>query len=576
MGNTSSAILIYLCSTIVGILLGALVLQFATKWVAGFKPKYPIALLAQFVSYLACYAIGFLVGFCVVTVTKAQLTGATMFFILFGCFFAQTAFYALIIKDTDRKPLPYGKACLVSLIQVIFAAAILAAIFGVMTINKNVKANDAKGEMSTAEYFRGVPINMTTTAVANDATISLAKQTADNEFDGQKRLAENGDVIAQYNLGVCYHNGQGVPQDYMEAVKWFRKAADQGNAFAQFALGFAYAKGQGVPQDYEGAVKWYRRAADQNDAGAQDDLGAFYRDGRGVATNFVEAYKWFNLASANGYVNPIYTKLKEDTTRLETALGPGFPPFNLGDARIYPDATTERDAIAALMTPDQIAEGQRLSREFQPHKESAAENLNRAQFEDNKAKAENCDATAQLTLGYCYYNGQGMATNLVEAAKWFRRAADQGNAGGQSCLGYCYYNGWGVPTNLVEAAKWSRKAADQGFAPAECFVGINYATGIGVATNLVEAVKWFRKAADQGDAGGQYSLGYFYCNGAGVETNAVEGYKWCSLASAQGNEPAKKILAILEKRMTPDQIAEAQRLSREFQPHKESASGNSK
>src|SRR3990172_7650549 len=62
-------------------------------------------------------------------------------------------------------------------------------------------------------------------------------------------LAEQGDALAQYNLGVMYENGQGVPQDYAEAVKWYRKAADQGVALAQSNLGFAYANGQGVPQD---------------------------------------------------------------------------------------------------------------------------------------------------------------------------------------------------------------------------------------------------------------------------------------------------------------------------------------
>jgi TPR repeat protein len=60
-----------------------------------------------------------------------------------------------------------------------------------------------------------------------------------------------------------------VPQDYAEAVKWFRKAADQGDAKAQLNLGFAYNTGQGVPQSSAEAVKWYRLAADQGYAGAQ-------------------------------------------------------------------------------------------------------------------------------------------------------------------------------------------------------------------------------------------------------------------------------------------------------------------
>ncbi len=66
-----------------------------------------------------------------------------------------------------------------------------------------------------------------------------------------------------------YDNGQGVPQDYAEAVKWYRMAAEQGDAKAQSNLGFMYDNGQGVPQDYAEAAKWFRLAAEQGDADAQ-------------------------------------------------------------------------------------------------------------------------------------------------------------------------------------------------------------------------------------------------------------------------------------------------------------------
>ena len=62
-------------------------------------------------------------------------------------------------------------------------------------------------------------------------------------------LADQGNAIAQRNLGNMYANGRGVPQDYAEAMKWYRKAADQGNAPAQLNLGIMYDLGQGVPQD---------------------------------------------------------------------------------------------------------------------------------------------------------------------------------------------------------------------------------------------------------------------------------------------------------------------------------------
>ena len=70
--------------------------------------------------------------------------------------------------------------------------------------------------------------------------------------------------VRSSRLAVCYKNGEGVPKNEVEAVKWFRKAAEQGDADAQFYLGWAYVtNGEGVPKDEVEAVKWYRKAAEQ-------------------------------------------------------------------------------------------------------------------------------------------------------------------------------------------------------------------------------------------------------------------------------------------------------------------------
>jgi TPR repeat protein len=98
-----------------------------------------------------------------------------------------------------------------------------------------------------------------------------------------------------------YDNGQGVPQDYSEAVRWFRKAADQGLAKAQHNIGGMYAKGHRVPQDYSEAVKWYRKAADQGYAGAQLNLGFLYANGFGVTQDYSVAVNWYGKAAEQGY-----------------------------------------------------------------------------------------------------------------------------------------------------------------------------------------------------------------------------------------------------------------------------------
>ena len=83
-------------------------------------------------------------------------------------------------------------------------------------------------------------------------------------FDEMRKAAQEGDPAAQCYLGVCYQTGQGVQQDYQEAVKWYRKAAEQNDAAAQCYLGFCYQTGQGVVQEFGEAAKWYREAADSS------------------------------------------------------------------------------------------------------------------------------------------------------------------------------------------------------------------------------------------------------------------------------------------------------------------------
>ncbi|MEZ8372157.1 tetratricopeptide repeat protein [Vibrio splendidus] len=118
-------------------------------------------------------------------------------------------------------------------------------------------------------------------------------------------LAEQGDAIVQYNLGIMYANGNGVLKDFKEAGKWYRKAAEQGYANAQHKLGIMYANGYSVLKDFKEAEKWFRKAAEQGHAQAQYNLGVIYQYGEGVLKNTVIAESWFLLAEYNGYSNKI-------------------------------------------------------------------------------------------------------------------------------------------------------------------------------------------------------------------------------------------------------------------------------
>jgi Caspase domain/Sel1 repeat len=183
---------------------------------------------------------------------------------------------------------------------------------------------------------------------------------------------------------------------------------------------------------------------------------------------------------------------------------------------------------------------------------------------DLRELAEQGDANAQTNLGFRYANGEGVAKNLLEAVKWFRMAANQGLAAAQYNLGNSYNKGEGVVKDQVEAIKWYREAAAQGHAYALYNLGICYANGKGVEKDMVEAVKWYRKAAVRGHAEAQHILGFCYLKGEGVVKDKVEAYTLLNLASVT-NESAKKNRDLLATEMTREQIATAQKRTKELQ-----------
>jgi TPR repeat protein len=122
--------------------------------------------------------------------------------------------------------------------------------------------------------------------------------------------------------------------DYATAIRLWRPLADQGDSIAQTLLGDIYEGVAGaVPQDYAAAASWYRKAADQGNPIGQHSLGNMYVNGHGVPQDYVLGHMWFNLAAATGIVD---------------------------------SAATDRDMLAAKMTSAQIAEAQKLPREWKP------------------------------------------------------------------------------------------------------------------------------------------------------------------------------------------------------------------
>jgi TPR repeat protein len=184
--------------------------------------------------------------------------------------------------------------------------------------------------------------------------------------------------------------------------------------------------------------------------------------------------------------------------------------------------------------------------------------------------AEQGYALAQALLGIMYEDGKGLPKSEAEAAKWYRRAAEQGDAFAQTHLGIKYERGEGLPKNEAEAAKWYRRAAEQGYALALTYLAGMYESGKGLPKNEAEAAKWYRRAAEQGYAVPQLFLAAMYTQGRGVPQDYVSAYKWFNIVAA-GQDPkaaadAAEFRDLLARRMSPNQIAEGQRLARAWKP----------
>jgi len=148
----------------------------------------------------------------------------------------------------------------------------------------------------------------------------------------------------------------------------------------------------------------------------------------------------------------------------------------------------------------------------------------------------------------------------------FRPLAEEGDASAQVVVGFMYKRGQGVPQDYAAAVRWYRLAADQGDASAQADLGFMYELGQGVKQDYAEAVRWYRLAADQGVATAQAALGFMYEGGRGVAQNYVLAHMWFNLSAARGFQRAAGLRDLLVDRMTPAQIAEAEKLARDWKP----------
>lgn len=272
-------------------------------------------------------------------------------------------------------------------------------------------------------------------------------------------------------------------------------------------LGIGLAQGNG---ETDNSISALLDKANAGDSHAQSELANDYLAGTGVPKDWSLAAKWLRAAAVQG-----------DTSAM----------FGLGI--IYRDG-----GPAFPANPVEAAKWFRMA-------------------------AELGDAASQVSLADLYAKGEGVPQDPAKAATWYVTAAEHGNPIVQEDICGKFYKGDGVPKDYAEAAKWCRKAAEQGCEVAQFMMGHMYLFGEGVPKDESTSVEWYHKAAEQGYPLAQYALGLQLETGIGSPKDNVESYMWLNLASVTVPDSATE-RGKIEKRMTPTEIADGQRLTREW------------
>ena len=182
------------------------------------------------------------------------------------------------------------------------------------------------------------------------------------------------------------------------------------------------------------------------------------------------------------------------------------------------------------------------------------------------ALANSGNAKGEMLLGLKYLDGDGVAVNEAEAAKWLERAATQNDAIAAYRLGTLYERGHGVAADPAKAVHWYGVAAQQGNRKAMHNLAVAYAQGTGTTKDLTQAAQWFTRAANLGLADSQFNLAVLYERGMGVPQSLPDAFKWYAVAASQGDAESKaRIDALSTQLSAPDRIT-AQHAADTFKP----------
>ena len=243
-----------------------------------------------------------------------------------------------------------------------------------------VISTDGQGKNPNAPVLKmeeGKPLDLSQLMGGQKKTMG---EVAAERIDSIQKMAESGDADYEYFYGGCFNEGWGVEVDYVEAMKWYKKAAAQNQKFSFNAIGNLYRMGNGVQADPKQALEWYRKGAEQKDPQAMLNLGNCYYFGMGAEKDLNQAVKWWQKAADGGNA---------------------FAEAQMGDCYFYGmgvEASLDKAVGYLTHAADKDVPG------------------------------------AQYRLGILYYTGQGVEQDLVHSELLMKKARDGGMQEAQDFL----------------------------------------------------------------------------------------------------------------------------------------------
>ncbi|MCD6027527.1 MAG: Tyrosine protein kinase:Serine/threonine protein kinase:Sel1-like repeat protein, partial [Solimicrobium sp.] len=366
-------------------------------------------------------------------------------------------------------------------------------------------------------------------------------------FDIFKRLGENNNSAAQNAVGRMYQLGLGVPQDYKEAMVWYRTAADQGSADGFLSMGVLHQFGFGVPQDFKEAMACFKTAAHTNHSEAQFQIGLMYMKGLGVKQSDTNTVKYLTEADENNHPKAAFmlgeSFLSRSYFRRDMAqaliwykkaskAGNGDASYKL--AELLMEARNKEDAHEirrylnlAIKQGHPTAEEKLEDWETNPYRilslseEQEGTELQHAQsllkkelyaqafYRYKQLADETGNASAFHNMGYFYSLGIGISQNYEQAMSCFSKAAVKGRAAGFNSMGILHQLGFGVPQDFGQAKTCYEIAAKKKSYYAHFHLALLYRHGLGVEKNELKAEECVNKAVALGEQAKPNSIDEF-------------------------------------------------------------------